>query len=76
MEFILSFLIFAIHLLGMLAAGHAVLRGRTAEGTVAWVIFLILLPYIAFPMYMIFGQRRFQGYVNARRAGDFEINHL
>ena len=76
MDFLLSLLFVGIHTCGLAAALHAILGGRTAEGTVAWAILLILLPYLSLPFYLFLGHRQFHGYVNARRAGEFEINHL
>lgn len=76
MDFLLSLLVIGIHACGLAAALHAILGGRTAEGTVAWTILLILLPYLSLPFYLFLGHRQFHGYLNARRAGEFEINHL
>ncbi|MBP8185733.1 MAG: cardiolipin synthase [Pseudomonas sp.] len=56
-----------LHILGMLAAVHAVLSVRTAQGTVAWVVSLLLLPELTLLPYLIFGRSRFEGYIAARR---------
>lgn len=55
----------ALHLFGFANAVHAVLKGRTAQGTVAWILFLIILPYVAIPLYWIFGPRKFNAYTRA-----------
>jgi cardiolipin synthase len=56
-----------LHLLGILAALHAVLSVRTAQGTIAWVLSLLLLPELTLLPYLIFGRSRFEGYIAARR---------
>jgi cardiolipin synthase len=35
-----------------------------------------MLPYITLPAYLVFGRGKFLGYVEARRAGDSQIDHL
>ena len=57
----------AWHLLGILAALHALLTVRTAQGSVAWVVSLLLLPELTLLPYLIFGRSRFAGYIAARR---------
>lgn len=65
-----------IHLSGVFSALHAVVRTRTAQGAVAWTISLITFPYLALPLYWIFGRGKFHGYVAARRSGDLKIHHI
>ena len=57
----------AIHLLGLIAAGHAALTARTSQGAIAWAVSLIFVPYLALIPYLIFGRTKFEGYVVARR---------
>jgi len=64
-----------LELLAILAAIHAVMQVRTAQGAVAWLIALVTIPFLALPLYAIFGRRRFMGYVSARRARDAAIEH-
>ncbi|MGH7133289.1 MAG: cardiolipin synthase [Phycisphaerales bacterium] len=61
---------------GIWAAMDAIMTGRTAQGTIAWAIALVLVPVIAIPFYLVFGSRRFNGYVRARRKGTLAINQL
>ena len=65
-----------IHLSGIVSALHAAVRTRTAQGAVAWSISLITFPYLALPLYWVFGRGKFHGYVAARRSGDLKINHV
>ncbi len=59
-----------LELLGIAAAVHAVFNARSAQGSTAWAIALIVAPFIALPFYLIFGRNRFSGYVDARRNAD------
>lgn len=72
---IFGFLYLLIELLGILSAMHAVVHARTSQGSIAWVISLVTFPFVSLPLYWIFGRRRFQGYVDARRSGNVEIIH-
>ena len=60
-------LLAAFYLVGVGAALHALTTGRTSQGTLAWVVSLALFPYVALPMYLVFGPYKFTGYVAARR---------
>ncbi len=63
-----------VHGAGIVAGVHVVMNGRTVQGTVAWVIGLLSFPYLAVPLYLVFGNHRFEGYVKARRAGETELH--
>lgn len=58
---------------GIAAAADALWQGRTAQGTAAWVLALILMPLVALPVYLFFGSRRFRGYRRARRKKDSRL---
>ncbi|MBK1887995.1 MULTISPECIES: cardiolipin synthase [Marinobacter] len=49
---------------------------RTTQGAIAWIIGLLGLPYIAVPLFFVFGRSRFGGYVKARRMGDKSLTAL
>lgn len=66
----------AVTLVGVVLALDAILNARTAQGTLAWVVALVLFPVLAIPLYFVFGARRFHGYVRARRRGNSRINQL
>lgn len=55
------------HIAGAICLIPALLHTRTPQGTIAWLISLLAFPYIAVPLYLILGQRKFSGYVEARR---------
>src|SRR3546814_10584031 len=65
-----------IHLSGLVSALHAAVRTRTAQGAVAWSISLLTFPYVALPLYWVFGRGKFHGYVAARRSGDLKIHNI
>jgi len=74
--YILASFVIGFYLAGIVAIIHVIMNGRTAQGTLGWVIALLELPYLAFPLYLIIGGHRFWGYVKARRSGDTELHHI
>ncbi|HXE73396.1 MAG TPA: cardiolipin synthase, partial [Candidatus Nitrosotenuis sp.] len=58
-----------LHILGLLSAVHALVNCRTASATIAWTISLITFPWASLPLYWVFGRDRFNGYIQALRAG-------
>jgi len=65
-----------LEMLAIIAAIHALMNARTSQGSIAWAISLIAFPVIALPLYAVFGRGKFRGYVDARRAGELEIQHI
>ena len=59
-------LAFAFHVAGAASCVHVIMTGRTPQGAIAWIFFLIVVPYLAVPLYWIFGPRRYNGYIDAR----------
>jgi cardiolipin synthase len=66
-------LVIVFQVLGILSAIHAVLNVRTSQGSIAWALSLVTIPYVSVPAYWVFGRNKFQGYVLARRE---EIDSL
>src|SRR5690554_6629773 len=60
----------ALYLAALACIYRILLSYRTAQGAIAWIIALVGLPYIAVPLFVLFGRSRFGGYVKARRMGD------
>ena len=56
-----------MQLLGLVLAGRVILGNRSTEGTVAWVLSLVMLPLLAVPLYVIFGRNRLDSYIRSRR---------
>ena len=65
-----------VHGLGIVTAAHAVMVVRSARGAIAWGISLITFPWLAIPLYLIFGQNEFQGYAKALQAASVEHHKL
>lgn len=65
----------AIQLTGLFFAVDAVMHSRTPQGTIAWTVALAALPLVAIPFYLVFGARRFEGYVRRRRIGRAGVSH-
>ena len=63
----LGSLIFAAHVLGVIAAGHAILNTRTSQGAIAWAVSLVAVPYVTVIPYLFLGRSKFSGYVDKRR---------
>ena len=73
---ILGAAVLLMEIVGMILAVDAVMQGRTPQGTLAWSFALLLLPVVAVPFYLVFGSRRFAGYVKARRKRRGELGQL
>ncbi len=73
---LLGFAITLLHLAGLAAAVMALLNARTPQGAIAWSLFLVMFPLVALPVFFVFGERKFVGYVRARRAGRQPLQDL
>ncbi len=74
-----SLVAIAVGLLYLAALGcvyRILLTYRTAQGAIAWIIGLLGLPYVAVPLFILFGRYRFGGYIRARRMGDQALTNL
>jgi cardiolipin synthase len=70
---IFGYTIALLHSLGMIAAIHAVLTVRTAQGSIAWALSLFFIPYLTLIPYLMFGRSTFDGYIKARRQANEEM---
>jgi len=61
-------------LLGVYSAVHAIMSTRTPQGSIAWAVSLVALPYVSVPAYWIFGRNKFKGYVLARQNELQQVN--
>ncbi len=57
---------FLLYVSAAMCIVEAILKARTSQGAIAWVISLASLPFIALPLYLIFGRNRFDGYLEKR----------
>lgn len=65
-----------LHALGIAFAVNAILTSRSSQGAIAWAFSLVFIPYVALPVYLVFGRQKFVGYIDARRSGDRRIDHV
>lgn len=65
-----------IYLCGLIASIDAIWNGRTSQGTLAWVTTLTFIPFIALPLYLLFGSPKFHGYKKVRKASDKTLQYL
>jgi len=63
-----------VQLLGIVAAVHAVLTVRTAQGAIAWATSLVFMPLLTLVPYLVFGRSRFDAYIGARRQANEEMH--
>lgn len=73
---ILGAIVTVFEILGILSAIRAVLTTRTAQGAIAWTTALLTIPVISVPLFWIFGRNKFNGYLQARRSGDWVLDEV
>ncbi len=61
------YVVAAFEIAGILSAISAVMTTRTSQGAIAWSVSLITFPFLAVPLYWVFGRNKFHGYVLARQ---------
>ena len=71
----LAIFFLALHVAGFISSIDAVMRTRTSQGAIAWVISLNTIPIVSLPAYWVLGRTKFQGYVVARQQDDSELSH-
>jgi cardiolipin synthase len=54
---------------GLYLAWRVVHDGRTSQGSLCWIVTLVMLPPVAIPLHWMIGDRRLEGYRRARRNG-------
>jgi cardiolipin synthase len=64
------------YLIGFFHILHALMNTRTSQGTIAWVVSLLFMPFLAIPLYWLLGRNKFEGYVRARRGNDAELRKI
>ena len=64
---VIVIVVIVFQLLGLGSAVHAIMSSRTPQGSVAWAVSLLTIPYISVPAYWVFGRNKFNGYILARQ---------
>jgi cardiolipin synthase A/B len=72
--FTFSAIVLVAHLIGFATSLHALMGTRTAPGTVAWIVSLNAIPYVAVPAYWVFGRDEIDDYVQLRRKRVTSLN--
>ena len=62
LDFISILIILIIYLLGIFSAFHAIFQSRTPQGTMAWILALICIPFFSVPAFFFFGKRKLEDY--------------
>ncbi|PIE43460.1 MAG: cardiolipin synthase [Gammaproteobacteria bacterium] len=75
LDFLFFFLPF-VYLLAAFSIMRVLLHYRTPQAAIAWLLALVLLPFIALPAYFLFGRNKFTGYRDARKSGDQDLDKL
>lgn len=73
---IVGFIYLIIQITGFYFAITAVISSRSPQGSIAWALSLVTFPLVSIPLFVIFGTRRFQGYIEARRKGEHAISKV
>lgn len=64
-----AFLTILLELAGIFLALRAVLMARTPQSAIGWALALVIVPVIAIPLFLFFGESRFSGYTRAGTGG-------
>lgn len=65
-----------LYAVGIFHVFHALMNVRTSQGTIAWVLSLLTMPFLALPLYWLVGRTRFQKTVGGRRGADERLRKL
>lgn len=65
--------LFVLQVAGIVLAARVVMANRSTQGTVAWVLSLLLISPAAVPAYAFLGRNRLDTYVAARRRVDQQL---
>jgi cardiolipin synthase A/B len=64
------------YVFGLLHVLHALMHVRTAQGTIAWVVSLLTVPFLAIPLYWLLGRSRFSKNIGGRRENDSRLQQI
>lgn len=65
---------FLFHTTGLVFAIRAILISRTPQAAIGWVFALVIVPYVALPLFAVFGGSQFKGYKLANHSNSPELN--
>lgn len=64
-----------LEIIGILLAMRAILIARTPQSAIAWAVALVVLPILAIPLFLVFGESRFAGYTLAGKSQSPPLDH-
>ncbi|MFV1984664.1 MAG: cardiolipin synthase [Thiohalomonadales bacterium] len=70
---IAGLIFFIVEFIGIIFALNVVMSSRSSQGTIAWSMSLIMMPFFTIPLYLLFGRTRFNGYAEKMRDKEKEI---
>lgn len=68
MPHILAGCFILIHLAGAGMAIHALSQKHSPQGTIAWILALLLLPWVGVPLYLLLGATRIRRHTSTRKS--------
>ncbi len=66
----------AFYVAGILLAIEAAMKVRTAQGAIAWSVSLVSFPFVSVPAYLVLGRSKFEGMAEAFENRSDEFEHL
>jgi len=61
---------------GIVMAVEAVMTARTPQGSIAWAVSLVTVPFVAVPAYLVLGRSKFEGMTAAYQQRQAEVDAL
>jgi len=71
-----AFALVLLYVTAVICIFEAILKARTAQGAIAWVLSLITFPWFSVPAYLVFGRSKFAGYLERREEIESEARLL
>ena len=65
-----TILLTLLHLAGIGLALHALSKPHSPQGTIAWILGLVLIPGLTIPLYMVLGATRIRKHTTSRHSRD------
>ena len=75
-HWILTFFLTVIQITGWLLIPKALFIARTPQAALGWGLALFFLPLISIPLFLVFGESRFSGYLQAGQGANDELDKL
>ena len=73
-SFFYAVLTLLVEVAGFLLALRAILIARTPQSAIGWSLALIALPVVGIPLFLVFGESRFSGYVRAGKGASAALD--